>query len=328
MKRPNDILIKRVLNETATRKEASEVAAWFTTPEGQAWLSGQFDEDADFVERGVIPSVGTVPTEELLRRIDRTIGRMRWRRILFRAAAVLIPCVLILGLWADLNSRLGGALFAPAATKQVSAVLGERKEIIFQDGTKVFLNAGSTISYPERFGLAERRVALNGEAFFEVTHNPRRPFIVETGNSAIRVLGTSFDVRAYGDDPTIDVVLLEGSVEFTQGKERYRLSPSQKLVFDKQSGTGTVSDTGDAEHAAMWSRNIICFRDTPMRRVADELERWYGVRFEIDDPDLLRYTFSLRTSNLPLESLLKELENIAPIRCRIDGKTVRIVRKQ
>ncbi len=328
MKRPDEIILRRVLNETATPEEAAEVAAWFATDEGQAWLSTEFEADARHLESGAMAPLSDIPGEELLRRIERILARARRRRMLFRAAAILIPCALILGLWANLNSRLGGALFSADEQQTVAAAVGQRKEVIFQDGTRVFLNAGSTIAYPERFGLSERRVQLEGEAYFEVAHNPRRPFIVETSDdAAVRVLGTKFDVKAYRADPTISVVLISGSVEFAQGNSSYRLKPSQRLVYNKQNRTGAILDLDNAEQAILWSHNTICFRDTPMREVITELGRWYDVRFEVTDPAVYDCTFSLQTPNLPLRELLSELENIAPIRCTLQDGRVVISRK-
>lgn len=323
MKRPDEIILRRVLNETATPEEAAEVAAWFATDEGQRWLSAEFDADAQRLESGVAAPLSDIPGEELLQRIERILARARRRRMLFRAAAILIPCALILGLWANLNSRLGGALFSADEQQTVAAAVGQRKEVIFQDGTRVFLNAGTTISYPERFGLSERRVHLDGEAYFEVAHNPRRPFVVETSdNASVRVLGTEFDVKAYRSDPTISVVLIQGSVEFAQGTSSFRLKPSQRLVYDKQMGTSSIESLSNADQTILWSRNTIYFRDTPMREVVRELERWYDVQFEVADPKVYNFTFSLQTPNLPLRELLDELENIAPIRCSINKKIV------
>ena len=323
MKRPDEIILRRVLNETATPDEAAEVAAWFATNEGLAWLSAEFEADARHLESGAMPPLPDIPGEELLQRIERILTRARRRRMLFRVAAIVIPCVLIVGLWANLNSHLGGARFAGDEQQTVAAAVGERKEVIFQDGTRVFLNAGSTISYPERFGLSERRVHLDGEAYFEVAHNPRRPFIVETADrAAIRVLGTEFDVKAYRTDETISVVLLQGSVEFSQGATSFLLEPSQRLVYDKQSGKGSILNLENAEQSILWSQNTICFRDTPMQEVITELERWYDVEFRVADPRVNDLTFSLQTPNLPLRELLDELENIAPIRCSLDKEIV------
>lgn len=325
MKQPDEITLRRVLNEKATPDEAAEVAAWFATDEGQSWLAAEFDNDARQLESGAMAPLSDIPGEELLRRIERILTRARRRRLLLRVAAILIPCALIVGLWANLNSRLGGALFSADKQQTVAAAVGERKEVIFQDGTRIFLNAGSTISYPERFGLSERRVQLDGEAYFEVAHNPQRPFVVETSdNASVRVLGTEFDVKAYRSDPTISVVLIRGSVEFARGISSYRLEPSQRLVYNKQMGTSSIESLSNADQTILWSHNTIYFRDTPMQEVIQELERWYDVQFEVADPKVYNFTFSLQTPNLPLRELLNELENIAPIRCSVNNKTVEI----
>lgn len=324
MKRPSDIVIKRVLNETATPREAADVAAWFSTPEGQAWVSRSMDEEAEWLEAGLMPPLEEDPGEALLRRVERIIAHRNRRRLLWRAAAILIPCAVVVAFWLQLDSRLGGALFAEPTLEQIAAERGERKEVVFQDGTHVWLNAGSRISYPSRFGLSERRVRLDGEAYFEVSHNPQRPFLVEVGDATVRVLGTSFDVKAYAADPTVDVVLLDGSVEFSHGKASYRLSPSQRLVFDKRSLRGEVTALEHAEGLMLWSRNTICFRDAPLREVVSGLERWYDVQVEVADPKLYGLSFSFTTPNMPLEELLSELENISPIRCELAGHRLRI----
>lgn len=316
MTRPSDTIILRVLNKTATEQQAAEVAAWFATDQGQAWLSEQMERDAAHLLDGTTPLADHTPLEEPLRRIDRTISRMRRRRLLLRIAAVLIPCALVVGMWVNLNSRMGGILFSTPATEQTVAVHGERKEIIFQDGSKIFLNAGTQIFYPSHFGLSERRVELDGEAYFEVTPNPRRPFVVQIGDAAIRVLGTSFNAKAYACEKIIDVVLIEGTVEFTHGDKQYLMHPSQRLVYDKTTGKGELYADTNANHEALWRKNIISFRDTPLREVITTLERWYDVKFEVLDEAAFTCTFSLQTTQLPLVELLGEMEKIAPLRYR------------
>lgn len=324
MKRPTDFVIKRVLNNMATRAEAAEVAAWFSTPEGQAWVSQSMDEESEWLENGLMQPLEENPGEILLRRVERIIARRERRRLIVRIAAVLIPCAIVVAFWFHLDRQLGIGWYADGAIEQLVAERGERKEVVFQDGTHVWLNAGSRIGYPRRFGLSERRIRLEGEAYFEVAHNPRRPFLVEVGDAEVRVLGTSFDVKAYASDPTVDVILLDGSVEFSQDTALYRLKPSQRLVFDKSSGRGVISALEDAGRSVLWSRNMICFRDAPIRQVVAELERWYDVEVEIADPRVYDLSFSFCTPNMPLDDLLKELESISPIRCELTGRRLRI----
>lgn len=328
MKRPTDIAIKRVLNERASQKEAVEVAAWLATDKGQAWLSGEMDADADEFAKGTVPLLEGIPTEELLRRIDRIIDRAKRRRLLFRAAALLIPCALILGMWFNMNSRLGGMLFSTPEMEETASQRGERREIIFQDGSKVFLNAGTTISYPQHFGLAERRVVLDGEAYFEVTPNARRPFVVEIGKAAVKVLGTSFNVKAYDTEPKVDVVLIEGKVEFSHGKQQFMMAPSQRLVFDKADGTVEIFDEEQADRSALWRKNMLSFRDAPLQEVITTLERWYDVQFDVRDDAAYKSTFSLQTPQLPLPELLGEMQNISDVRFEIDKNLVRVHMKK
>lgn len=324
MKKPTDIVIKRVLNQTATEQEAIQVAAWLATEQGQAWLSEDMERKVQDITEGKTPLLDRIPSEELLRRIDRIIDRTHRRRFLFRVAAVLIPCALIVGMWANLNSRMGGILFSAAATEEVTALRGERKEIIFQDGSKVYLNAGTQITYPQYFGLSERRVVLNGEAYFEVTPNAKRPFVVEAGDVSVKVLGTSFNVKAYNTEKTLDVVLLSGSVEFSYRDYRYTMRPSQKLVFDKSRGQVHIYEQENASRAALWRNDMISFRDTPLSEVIATLERWYDVKFEVLNDGAYRSTFTLQTKLLPLSELLREMQNISNVQFEEEGDIVRV----
>lgn len=328
MKIPSDIVIKRVLNQKATEQEAVQVASWFATEQGQAWLSEDMERNAQDITEGITPLHNGIPSEELLRRIDRIIDRTRRRRILLRVAAALIPCALIVGMWVNLNSRLGGMLFSAPATEQVAALRGERKEIIFQDGSKVYLNAGTQISYPQHFGLSERRVVLSGEAYFEVAPNARRPFVVVVGDASIKVLGTSFCVKAYDTEQTMNVVLLSGSVEFSYADYRYTMLPSQKLVLDKSLGQVRIYEQENASRAALWRSDVISFRDTPLSEVIATLERWYDVKFEVFDDRAYRSAFTLQTELLPLSELLREMENISNVQFEEVGEVVRVLVKK
>ncbi len=324
MKRPTDFTIQRVLDEKASLHEAEAVAAWFATDEGRVWLSARMDRDAVRIAEGHVPLLADIPSDELLHRIERIIDRRRRRTLLLRVAAVLIPCVLILAAWFDMNDRLGGQLFSVPMSEEVAAVYGERKEIIFQDGTKVWLNAGSKIVYPARFGLQERRIRLDGEAFFKVTPQARRPFVVEIGDVEVQVLGTSFNVRAYDYESTVDVVLVEGMVRFRHGDDCYLVEPSQKLVYDKQTGQGQLFRHAETARETMWRDNVICFRDAPLAQVISTLERWYDVRFEVGNREAYEYSFSLQTSDIPLPELLREMERISSLSFETDKGVVRV----
>ncbi len=324
MNRPDEILIQRVLNGKTTAEEASEVAAWFATAEGREWLSVNMDKDAEELLSGSAAPLENIPSDELLERISRAILRHKRNLWTFRAAAVLLPLVLITALWLNLNNRLGGVLFTAPETEYISAVYGERKEIVFQDGSKVWLNAGTEISYPSRFGLSERRIRMTGEAYFEVASNKKCPFVVELDDASIRVLGTSFGVRAYGHEQNIEVILKEGEVTFEHGDCHHPLEPQQQLTFDKKTGQVHIRRQEHIDAYSSWTNNVITFRDTPFAEVAATLERWYNVKFDVQDDRAYQYTFSIQTDEVPLSSLLNELQMISPLTFKTHGDTVNV----
>ena len=324
MERPNDILIQRVLNEKATPDEAQWVAKWFATDEGCRWLSTHMDNFAEQILSGKIPVLADLPADELLQRINKEINRRRRRMIFLRVAAVLIPCAIIIAAWIDLSNRLGDQPFSTPVQQKEICVRGERRQIIFQDGTKIWLNAGTTLSYPSHFGLSERRVRLDGEAYFEVTPNARRQFVVDINDVEVRVLGTSFNVEAYDNKSTIDVVLIDGTVEFAAGTEKYIMGPSQKLVYDKTSKQTTLSHESNADVHALWHNNIIYFRDTPLGDVISTLEDWYDCHFFVADAAAYKRRFSLKTPELPLTELLNEMQQISDVVFTVKGKEVTV----
>ncbi len=284
------------------------------------------ERDTEAILDGRIPLLKNIPSDKLFKRIERRIGRKRRRTFAFRIAAVAIPCALILAMWLNLNSRLGGILFTKDKNEQIATRNGEQKELVFQDGTKVFLHAGTRIIYPKHFGLGERRVELDGEAFFEVAPNAHRAFIVQMGDVSLRVLGTSFNVKAYDSEPTIDIALLDGKVEFVYNEKHCVMSPMQQLNYNKISRQVDLTVSENAEMDALWHKRIIVFRDASLSEVIADLERWYDVRFEVLDSSAYDLRFTLRTPYLPLPELLDEIQRISPIRFDIEDDLIRVRR--
>ena len=207
MNRPSEELLHKTLENRATAAEAASVAEWLATDSGQAWASRYIGRDFDRQESCGDYEREEVASERIFARIKTALTRGRRRRILFRVAAVVIPVALVLGVALRLDRQVGG-IFSDAEYGEFVVDRGRRTQCLFQDGTVAHLNSESKIHYPVKFGLFERRIRLEGEAYFEVTHNPRRPFVVEFEGGEIQVLGTSFNVKAYRDDDIVAVTLL------------------------------------------------------------------------------------------------------------------------
>lgn len=194
MNKPTEEQIREVLAGTSTPETARLVAQWFATDEGTDYLSRSMDCDVEQVKLGYeeLYVDHEIASDELFARIRRNIRRKRVRRIVFRVAAVLIPFVVLAGLVVQLDKRVD--LFGGSGYEEIYVAKGERLQMMFQDGTRVYINSDSRLKYPKKFALSSREVYLEGEAYFVVSKNPARPFIVNLNGPAIHVLGTSLSM--------------------------------------------------------------------------------------------------------------------------------------
>jgi len=174
------------------------------------------------------------------------------------------------------------------AMNQLIIPYGKTSEILLPDRTKVFLNAGSRLVYPENFTGDTREVLLFGEAFFEVQHDQNHPFIVRVGEMQIKVLGTRFNVSAYPADNVIETVLAEGKVSMEQNDAGFfdqatELVPNQMASFNRITKTTNIK-TIDTDNYTLWTLGILKFESVDLNRILKRVERFYNIRFHFSDP--------------------------------------------
>jgi ferric-dicitrate binding protein FerR (iron transport regulator) len=200
--------------------------------------------------------------------------------------------------------------------QEIQSPAGMRSHVVLPDGTDLWLNADSKIKYGIPFIRENRQVELTGEAFLKVTKNGKAPFVVNVGAASVKVLGTRFNVKAYPEEEQIEIALSEGSVEFSgtmvDGKKvEANLIPNDFLVLDKQTGNVRLENR-NLEKYISWYQNILIFDDTPMQEVAVTLERWYGVKVIVADPEINKYRFTTTFENESLFRVLELLELSSP----------------
>ena len=162
------------------------------------------------------------------------------------------------------------ALFNTVATPR-----GGQYQLTLPDGSRVWLNAASSLRFPVAFGEGERRVQLTGEAYFEVAKDAAHPFRVSAGPAEVTVLGTHFNVNAYADEPTLTTTLLEGAVRVAQGEQQVLLRPGQQATAGP---TGPVRvQAVDAQHAIAWKNGYFIFNDESIEGIMRQVARWYDV---------------------------------------------------
>lgn len=308
-------MINRVVGEVSTKEDAQEVVEWFSsTIEGQQHLADMLDKDA-YVMGDDLFSVKTfspVQSDKLFKKIDREIYQKSFRRTSLKVAAVFLPIFIVSLLAFYFNKQT--SIFEGVKYTELYIPYGEDARIFFQDGTEVYLNSGTRIRYPERFGIRQREIFLDGEAYFNVTTNSKRPFIVNAQNTSVRVLGTSFNVNAYSESEFIKVVLDEGKTSFHVQGSSYSMTPGQLLEYNKITGRTILSNLSKPSSASLWKDNIIYFYDTPLAEVLKVLERKYDVKFHLQATGALEYSYTITTKHTDLEAILAELQKIAPVR--------------
>nr|WP_294788531.1 FecR domain-containing protein [uncultured Flavobacterium sp.] len=202
----------------------------------------------------------------------------------------------------------------------LSTPTGGQYNIILADGTKVYLNAVSSIKYPTQFNGDQRVVELEGEAYFEVAKNKSKPFIVKSENQSIEVLGTHFNVHAYNNESVVKTTLLEGSVAVSYKNQKTILKPGQQSDAADHFSKIKVREV-DTEEAVAWKNGRFKFDNADLKTVMKQLERWYGitVQYRGDVSDVRFNGGTFRNKNL--SEVLKVLE-LSNIKFKVEGKTV------
>lgn len=172
------------------------------------------------------------------------------------------------------------------AMQKIMVPAGQRLSLELSDGTVVWLNSRTKIEYPASFVGDDRKVKLDGEAYFEVTKNPHKPFIVETTKGNIEVLGTKFNVEAYSEDNTFSTALMEGSVRVLRENKLYLLHPNQLVSL--KNGKMTISPIEDF-NLYRWKEGLICFKNESFPNIIKKFEKYYGVDIEIENNSVANY---------------------------------------
>lgn len=195
--------------------------------------------------------------------------------------------------------------------------------LILSDGTKVWLNAASSITFPTAFNTNERKVTITGEAYVEVTHNAKQPFKVTVGNQTIEDIGTEFNINAYSDEPTIKTTLISGSIKVINNntnKTSVTLKPGQQAINDNQN---IKIQTVDLDGITAWKNNFFLFDDNNIEAIMRQIARWYDVdiKYETDAPKTRMLTGTI-TRYTNVSSVLRKIEITGTAHFKVNGKQI------
>lgn len=211
----------------------------------------------------------------------------------------------------------------------LSVPYGKRFKLKLSDGTVVSLNSGTTFRYPEQFGVdGNRNVYLTGEAYFEVAKDKNHPFIVHANQTDVEVLGTTFNLSAYPENPTVNSTLIEGSIkmsEATNTANSILLEPNQMATWQNKTKKIVVKQVEPAFYAA-WTKGELAFKDTPFSTIAKIIQRTYDVEIVNENSDLARQNFTgtIKISESSVENILDLLKRDTPFNYSIKQNTITI----
>ena len=255
-------------------------------------------------------------------KIKKDMRRIWFKRASTIAASILIPVLIISTVY--FYKEMDHYKQIPNI---VSVNKGQRAGITLPDGTIVHLNSESKLTYTPDFNGKLREVVLEGEAFFEVTPNKEKPFIVKTSVFDVEVLGTSFNVSVYNDENIVETALMEGKVKLTmQGcpSKPVYLTPSQKFIYSRSDRQGTISIMeGDTELA--WKQGILAFSAEPLEEVFRKIERWYGVTMHYDKESLVNDNFTGQFKMISIQEMMNILRMHYNLKFKIENNDIYII---
>ncbi len=226
----------------------------------------------------------------------------------------------------QLTYRNAAALSAPDTTiNTMSTPIGGQYNLVLADGTRIWLNASSSVRYPTVFNGTVRQVEVTGEAYFEVAHNAAKPFKVLSNGQQIEVLGTHFNVNAYRDEDVVTTTLLQGRVRVANITGAQILSPGQQtVVYAGGKGMIKLVEDADTDEAVAWKDGYFQFNQADVHQVMRQLSRWYDIHVSYRNPSSKREFQGAIQRNLRLSQVLRILEK-SNMHFMVNGKEVMVM---
>ncbi|MCC8034601.1 MAG: FecR domain-containing protein [Rikenellaceae bacterium] len=241
-----------------------------------------------------IHDAASINVERSLRELKgrmRAGRRKRIRRTLFRFSAAAAVVILLISA-SMVTVSVSGRLEAPTV---VTTQVGERSQVVLPDGTKVWLNSASSIEYSRPFPGRQKRIKMEGEAYFEARHDKKTPLVVSTGGLNIKVVGTKFNIRNDDNDHRVTTVLLEGAVAATtdrSDRSAVMMRPGHKLVYDMVTGAMQLVDDPMVSQSINWIDGRFAFENETFENIISEFKRYFNVDVRIMDEGIKKERFS------------------------------------
>lgn len=247
-------------------------------------------------------------------------GRLKlYLKRISNIAAILLPFVIIIGGYMYLKPQ-------EVQLFEVIAKKGEKASLTLSEGTAITMNSDSKITYSSDYNRKDRQLNLNGEAFFDVKHNPQKPFIVKFRDLEIKVLGTSFGVKAYADDDDVLVVLNSGHIQLTTPKELIEMTPNDRIIYNTKT-QNTSLEKVNAEDYTDWRHNRLRFENETLDVIMKTISRMHNIDIIFENSQMKSQEFTGTLDNTSIESVLDAIKLTSPVNYRLSNGIVYLYKK-
>lgn len=266
--------------------------------------------------------------QKLMVRINYQSKQNAVRKLYLRwaAAAAILVIVFLAGI------GIGDVFRNPTRTAvsftKIIAPEGHKTQIVLPDSTCVWLNSGSELQYPSDYSAHNRVVTMKGECFFDVVKDPSHPMVVTGTKFKVKVFGTRFNVNEHNSKNLADVTLVSGKVKVfsLQDKLVSELKPGEQLVLNE--GKYSLQKANNLEALTAWLNNMLIFDNQPFEEVIHYLEKWYGVKIQLDKDLYYRHNYTFKVKTESLREVMELISVITPIEYKIEGEQVTIKYKK
>ncbi|MDR0835130.1 MAG: FecR domain-containing protein [Tannerella sp.] len=332
----NITLLNRFMKGDISSEEKSLLAEWLNTDvsydEIAALYQKRWQETRD---SQIPPDISMRMFRQIKRMIAESERKKTKKPLLLRpwqkyAASIALAITIGLSAYLYRQDRSSSEETLQAEVKEyvINADKGQKSSMTLPDGTKIWLNSYTRITYSSDYGISNRTLSLTGEAYFEVAKDPTKRFIVKAGEMEVEALGTAFNVKAYNEDAGIVTTLLSGSVQTTVAGKTARLAPNQSASFNRENKQLSIDDSEDAADALMWRKDELVLKNQTLEEIAVILNRLYNVEIILESEAIKKHSFSGIVKNNSLKNVIETIGLTAPVSFEITADDKIILREK
>ncbi|KYG83587.1 FecR family protein [Roseivirga echinicomitans] len=301
-------LLLSYLKGEATEAQLQQVEAWLALDKGNAALLNKWKQA--WQHAGAMADFAAIDVDKNWSQVQSKVQPKKTKQVfllpkIWRVAAAILLIATVAFLGREFMNSSAGEM----QTLMAASLNGEAA--VLPDGSQVWLKEGSSISFPEEFSSVQREVTLQGEGFFDVTHNPEQPFIVKAKQTETRVLGTSFNLNASQEGERIELVLITGKVRFSTQEEVVVLTPGDQVMID-EIGKLSKKENSNGNFLA-WKTGTLTFENTSMHQVMEDIANAYGITYEFENSAFMNCPLTTRFENESIENVLQAIEALFDI---------------